>query len=97
MLKKCSFNEKENKLDYYRGKDCIEKLCKKIKERVMEIINYKKRDIKPLTQEEDNRYNEQKICYIGKGKFCIDKDDKDNINRKKVKDHCHYTGNFSCP
>ena len=33
---------KENKLDYYRGKDCIEKLCKKMKERVMEIINYKK-------------------------------------------------------
>ena len=49
MLKKCSFNEKENKLDYYRGKDCIEKLCIKIKERVMKIINYKKRDVKPLT------------------------------------------------
>ena len=63
----------------------------------MEIINYKKIDIKPLTQEEDNRYNEQKICYIGKGKFCIDKDDKDNINRKKVKDHCHITGKFRGP
>ena len=24
MLKKYSFNEKENKLNYYRGKDCIE-------------------------------------------------------------------------
>ena len=33
---------KENRLDYYRGKDCIEKLCKKMKERVMEIINDKK-------------------------------------------------------
>ena len=54
MLKKCSFNEKENKLDYYRGKDCVEKLCIKIKERVMKIINYKIRDIKTLTQEENN-------------------------------------------
>ena len=31
MFKKCSFNEKENKLDYYREKDCIEILCKKFK------------------------------------------------------------------
>ena len=28
MLTKCSFDEKENKLDYYRGKACIEKLQK---------------------------------------------------------------------
>ena len=27
-----------------------------------------------------------------KEKFCMDKDDKDYINRKEVKDHCHYTG-----
>ena len=24
MFKRCSFDKKENKLDYYRGKDCIE-------------------------------------------------------------------------
>ena len=40
MLTKCSFDKTENKLDYYRGKDCIEKLCKKLKERAMKIINY---------------------------------------------------------
>ena len=90
MFKKCSFNEKENKLDYYWGKDCIEKFCKKIKERAMEIINYKKRDMKPLIQEENNRYNEQKICHI-------DKDDKDYNNRKKAKDHCYITGKFRGP
>ena len=28
---KCWFDEKENKLDYYRGKYFIEKLCKKLK------------------------------------------------------------------
>ena len=48
----------------------------------------------PLTHEENNFYNEQEICYICKEKFCMDKDDKDYINRKKVKDHCHYTGKF---
>ena len=25
-------------------------------------------------------------------KFCVDKDDKNFKNSKKVKDHCHYTG-----
>ena len=35
--------KKENKLDYYRGKDCIEKLCKKLKESATEIINREKK------------------------------------------------------
>ena len=43
MFTRCSFNEKENKLNFYRGKDRIEKLCKKLKERAMKIINYEKR------------------------------------------------------
>ena len=30
---RCSFDKKENKLNDYRGKDCIEKLCKKLKDR----------------------------------------------------------------
>ena len=37
-----SFDKQENKLDYYRGKDYTEKLCKKLRERVMELVNYKK-------------------------------------------------------
>ena len=94
MFIRCSFDKKENKLNYYRGKDCIEKLCKKIKESANEIINREKKEIIPLTQEEINRYNEQEICYICKEKFCLDKDDKNYINRKKVKDHCHHTGKF---
>ena len=30
MFTRCSFDEKENKRNYFRGKDCIEKLCKKL-------------------------------------------------------------------
>ena len=44
MFTKCSFDKKENKLNYYRGKDCIEKLCKKLKKRAMKIINYEKKN-----------------------------------------------------
>ena len=44
MFIKCSIDKKENKLDYYRGKDCIEKLCKKLKEHAMKIINYEEKE-----------------------------------------------------
>ena len=43
MFTRCSFDKKENKLNYYRGKDCIEKLCKKLKECAMKIINHEKK------------------------------------------------------
>ena len=32
----------KKKLNYHRGKDCIEKLGNKLKERAMKIINYEK-------------------------------------------------------
>ena len=43
MFIRCSFDKKENKLNYYRGKDSIEKLCKKSKESATEIINREKK------------------------------------------------------
>ena len=48
----------------------------------------------PLTKEENKSYKNQEACHICKGKFCVDKDDENYKNRKKVKDHCHYTGKF---
>ena len=94
MFIRCSFDEKENKLSYYRGKDCIEKLCKKLKESTAEIINRKNKEMVPLPLEENNFYNEQEICCICKEKLCMDKDDESYIIKRKVKDHCHYSGKF---
>ena len=48
----------------------------------------------PLTHEENKSYKEQGKCHICEGKFCVDEDDESYKNRKKVKDHCHYTGKF---
>ena len=93
MFKRCSFDKKE-KLNYYRGKDCIEKLCKKLKEYAMKIINYGKKEMIPLTKEENKSYKDQEACHICKEKFCVDKDDENYKNRKKVKYHCHYRGKF---
>ena len=38
LFTKCSFNTTKNKLDYYRGKDCMEKFCKDLKEHATKII-----------------------------------------------------------
>ena len=69
MFTRRSFNEKENKVSYYRGKDCIEKLCKKLKERAMKIINYIKKEMIPLTYEENKSYKEQEACHICEKSF----------------------------
>ena len=52
MFTSCSFDEKEDKPNYYRGKDCIEKLSRKLKNWAMEIINYEKEEMIQLTKEE---------------------------------------------
>ena len=58
----CSFNESKNKLNYYRGKNCMKKFCKDLKEHATKIINYEKKKIIPLTAEEKITYNDQKVC-----------------------------------
>ena len=94
----CSFDESRNKLNYYRGKDCMKKFCKDIKEQATRIINYEKKKIIRLTKEEKINYNDQQICYIYKKEF--DKSDTagpSSLEQKKnykVRDHCHYTGKY---
>ena len=56
----CSFDESRNKLNYFRGKDCMKKFCKDLKEHATRIINYVKKNIIPLTKEKKN-YNDQKV------------------------------------
>ena len=73
MFTRYSFDKKENKLNCYRGKDCIEKLCKKLKEHAMKIINYEEKEMIPLTKEENKSYKEQEKCHICKEKFCMDR------------------------
>ena len=45
----CSFDKSKNKLDYYRGDNCMEKFCKNLREHATKIINYEKKDMIPLT------------------------------------------------
>ena len=48
----CSFDTTKNKLDYYRGKNCMKIFCLDLKEHAAKIINYGKKEMIPLTKEE---------------------------------------------
>ena len=65
----CSFDKTKNKLDYYRGDNCMEKFCKDLREHATKIINYEKKDMIPLTKKEEKHHNKQKVSYICKKEF----------------------------
>ena len=69
MSKISLFKSIENKNDVYRGKDCKKKFCEFLRENAMKIINLKKRKMKSLTKEQQEVYENAKICYICKDKF----------------------------
>ena len=87
----CSLDAAKNKLDYYRGINCIKVLCKKLKDHALKIINYEKTETIPLSEKENKSYQEQDVCQICRKKFNINEKDK---KYQKVKDHFHYTGKF---
>ena len=51
----------------------------------MKIINNEKKEMILLIKEENNFYNEQEICFICKEKFCMNKDDQNYTNVKRLK------------
>ena len=66
-----------------------EKVFEFLREHAMEIINFKKKKMKFLIKEQQESYENAKICYICKEK-CENKYLKDK-KYYKVRDHCHYT------
>ena len=66
----CSFDKFKNERKYYRGEDCMKMFWKDLKDQAMKIINYEKKKIIPLTDEEKETQENQKICYICEQEFC---------------------------
>ena len=54
-----SFDSRENKRNFYRGKDCIKRFCGDLKELGTKIINYKEKEMILLTDKENKYYEEQ--------------------------------------
>ena len=73
----------------------MEMFCQDLKDEAMKIINYEKKEMIPLTDEEKETHENQKICYICEQEFCTDENNKKEFKLKqKVRDHCHYTGKY---
>ena len=63
------FRSIENKHDVYIGKDCMKKFCESLRKHAIKIINFKKKKIKLLAKEQQESYENAKICYTCKEKF----------------------------
>ena len=71
-----SFDKTKNKLNFYRGKDCIKRFCSDLKELGTEIIIFEEKYMIPLTDNENKYYEEQQKCHICQKEFCYDKNEK---------------------
>ena len=89
----CSFDKYNNKLSNYRGEDCMRRFCKDLKDHAIKIIDFKKKDMIPLTKEEKDNYNKENICHICKEEFNNDTTESSSLECK-VRDHCHFTGKY---
>ena len=70
----------------------MKKFCKSLREHSMKIINFQKKKMKLLINEQQESYKNAKNCYICKEKF-ENKCAKDK-KHSKVRDHCHYIGEY---
>ena len=57
--------------------------CKDLKEQAMKIINYKKKEMIPLTDEEKEAHENSEVCYICEKEFCTDEDNKEEFKKYK--------------
>ena len=90
LVTHCSFDEKNNVIDYYRGKDCLKTFCQDLRKQAKSIVDYEKKEMIKLTQEEQYKHDTRKYCFLCK-KPCFE-DAKNNYIKKR--DHCHYAGKY---
>ena len=72
----CPFDESKNKLNCYRGDDCMKKFCKDLRENSTKIINYEKKKMIALTTKEEIYHNRQKVIYAKKNSIIMIKNNK---------------------
>ena len=56
--------------------------CKDLKDQAMKIINYEKKEMILLTDEEKETHENQKICHISEQEFCTDGSNKKEFKLK---------------
>ena len=73
----------------------MERFCKDLRERAIKLIDYKMKEIIPLTDKENKSYEKQKVFCICKKEVSTNENDENAFKLyHKVRDHCNYTGKF---
>ena len=87
-----SFKGRCNKHELYRSKNFMKKVCESLRKHAMKIINFKEKEMKLLTNKQQELYENAKSCYICKQKF----EDKYIKDKKycKIRDHFHHRGGY---
>ena len=60
----CSFDSNKNNHDFYKGEDPMKSFCADLKKHAREIINSGKKEMLPLTEEENDSYKNQSFCHM---------------------------------
>ena len=80
LFSHCLFDKTKDKLDYYRGKNCMKNFSLDLRDQAEKIINCEQTNVIALTKEERKWHRSQKVCYICKKVFSTD--DNDNKYHK---------------
>ena len=64
-----SFKRTGNKNDVYTGKDFVKKFCESLREHAMKLTSFEKKKTNLLRKEEQESFENAKICYNSKNKY----------------------------
>ena len=76
---------KSTKVTYYRGEDCIQKLCSDLRNIGTELFDTEKVPMAPLTLEQKKQHSGSNKCFIYQKKFNYDKKVNTTKNLEKLK------------
>ena len=80
-----SYGNLTNPLTQYRGPDCVNEFCKHIISEAKRLYNsFPEKPMAPLTKSQLKEYKRATKCHICFKPF--------SEKKKKVRDHCHYSG-----
>ena len=90
LFSKFTYGEAENPLKLYRCEDCVKVFCDYVENEAKRLYHmFLEKPMKPLTREEWREFNRAMKCHISLKGFQEDS--------PKVRDHCHYTGQYRGP
>ena len=81
LVTSCSFDKSKKERKCFRGENCMKIFCKDLKNKAMKNINYEKKEMIPLTNEEKETHKNKKNCYICEEEFCASKNNEKEFRK----------------